>query len=256
MLPLPVCFPQHWELNNGENSLFLLTQPSICRFYAPHWLGVEDNWLLVPRARAPVVGADNIPELCSQNTNSAKPCRAVTTLCWATSLTHILIPSPTPSLHCSQIPDGSVPCLTSRRRSWEHLCHQGCCHPFLTHPQAVRSPPGLPSCSWDLLPRAHTAGMSLYFFFCHPTLLGRMSHCKCQAAALLASSSLKSPSRKPEGGGNSIWPQELQAFLFYVLATVGNARLGVHRLSREAGGCWLQSGNEAISTLALGLCSG
>lgn len=67
--------------------------------------------------------------------------------------------------------------------------------------------------------------------------------------------SVKSPSRKPEGGGNSIWPQELEAFLFCVLGLVGAARLGVQRLSSDAGG-WLQSGNEAISTLALGPCSG
>lgn len=48
VLPLPASLPWAWQLNNAGNSLFFLTQPSICRFYAPFWLGFKDSWLLIP----------------------------------------------------------------------------------------------------------------------------------------------------------------------------------------------------------------
>lgn len=133
--------------------------------------------------------------------------------------------------------------------------------PFLTahtppRREGTHSSPVLASCSWDLLSRARAAGMSLGFSRSNTSWKDvSLQNVRQQLSWPRALMSLKSPSRKPEGGGNSIWPQELQAFLFYIVAIDGNATLGVHRLSNHAGG-WLQSGNEAISTLALGLCSG
>lgn len=168
--------------------------------------------------RAPVVGADSIPELCSQGTSSAKPCRAVTTLSWATSLTFVLSPSPRLSLPCSlctaQICGevGLVP-ASHPKVGAENICAICAASPFLPahssgHEVTHSSLCPLPAVGFAL-PSTHCRNDSLFFAIQHFLEGCLTANVRQQLSWPRALVSLKSPSRKPEGGGNSIWPQEV-----------------------------------------------